>query len=87
MKQSWVFFPSLQPRACALPSDRGRELGARGRLKANAVAYEKTSRQRQRGKTAGLPSHHKIIFWSGNFTPCRVVLPLETDENIPGQKQ
>lgn len=54
--------------------------GARDRLKANAVGRKKKQaglRSRD-GRQDGhsLPSHHKITFWSGNFTPCRVVLPV-----------
>lgn len=52
------FFFFLLSRACALPSVRERELRARGRAKANAVAYEKTSsRQRWRDKTGTVYLH------------------------------
>lgn len=85
------FFLPLLSRACALPSDRERELRARPRLlKANAVAYEKTSRQRRRARQdeLGVPPHRKTVFLGAeNFTPCRVVLPLETAEDIHGHKQ
>lgn len=53
--------------------------GARDRPKANAVGRKKQAGcARETGRQDGhsLPSHHKITFWSGNFTPCRVVLPL-----------
>lgn len=59
-------------RAVVVPWTRGLcALPAEGECSGN----EKTSRLRRRSKTDTLPPHHKIRFWSGIFTPCRVVLP------------
>lgn len=61
--------------SCALPTE-----GECGTTNKRAAAAE-----RQDGRS--LPPHRKIRVGSGNFTPCRVVLALETAEDIRVQKQ
>lgn len=71
-------FRPLMSRACAHSPRRDREWCARP-TEGECGRAKKTSRLRSRdGRQDGhsLPSHHKITFWSGNFTPCRVVLPV-----------